>query len=59
MRGVPELTGGKNGSEIRWRFTDTDGRDWSGVGLVEPAPDEKGKFIVTLKVASNQSGGPK
>jgi putative intracellular protease/amidase len=59
MRGVPELTGGKNGSEIRWKFTDTDGRDWSGVGLVEPAPEDKGKFILTLTIASNQQGASK
>jgi putative intracellular protease/amidase len=59
MRGAPELTGGKNGSEIRWKFTDTDGRDWSGVGLVEPSSDDKGKFVVTLKIASNKSGASK
>jgi len=55
MRGAPTLSpAGANDSEIRWRFTDDQGRDWSGLGLVEPAPDEKAKFIVTLKLARVQ-----
>jgi len=26
-------------------------RNWNGFGTAEPAPDDKGKFIVTLKLA--------
>ena len=40
-----------NGSEIRWKFTDDQGRGWSGLGVVEPAAEDKGKFVVTLKLA--------
>ena len=55
MRGAPTLSpAGANDSEIRWKFTDDQGHDWSGLGLVEPAPDEKAKFIVTLKLARVQ-----
>ena len=50
IRGAPRLSSG-NGSEIRWRFTDDQGRDWRGVGVVEPAPDDKSKFVLTLKLA--------
>jgi len=42
--------GGKD-SELRWKFTDDQGRKWNGLGTVEPAPDDKEKFIVTLKLA--------
>jgi len=52
MRGAPVLsTASANDSKIRWKFTDDQGRDWSGLGLVEPAPDDKSKFIATLKIA--------
>jgi len=54
MRGAPSLSPG-NGSEIRWKFTDDQGRAWSGVGVVEPAPDEKGKFVLTLKLARDKA----
>jgi hypothetical protein len=43
-----------NDIEIRWKFTDDQGRGWSGLGVVEPAPDDKGKFIVTLKLARDR-----
>ena len=49
MRGAPRLDQGTP-NEIRWKFTDDQGRAWSGLGIVEPAPDEKGKFILTLKL---------
>ena len=52
MRGAPVLSAASaNGSKIRWKFTDDQGRGWSGVGGVEPAPDDKIKFIATLKIA--------
>jgi putative intracellular protease/amidase len=38
-------------SQIRWSFTDGQGRRWSGAGIVERAPDDKGSFILTLRVA--------
>jgi len=50
MRGEPKLDQG-TANVIRWKFTDDQGRGWSGLGVIEPAPDEKGKFIVTLKLA--------
>jgi putative intracellular protease/amidase len=43
-----------NQSEIRWKFTDDQGRGWSGLGVVEAAPDDKGKFAVTLKLARSR-----
>jgi hypothetical protein len=52
MRGVPVLNAAKqNDSKIGWKFTDDQGRDWSGIGVVESAPDDKNKFIATLKIA--------
>ena len=44
------VEGGRN-SELRWKFTDDQGRNWNGFGTVAPAPDDKEKFIVTLKLA--------
>ena len=54
LRGAPKVSPG-NGPDIRWTFTDDQGRDWSGVGLVEPAPNEKDKFVVTLKLARDKA----
>lgn len=42
-------------SGIKWKFTDDHGRGWAGLGTVEPAPDDKGKFIVTLKIARQKA----
>ena len=39
-----------NESAISWKFTDDQGRNWNGSGSVEAAPDDRGKFIVTLKL---------
>ena len=39
---------GKN--EIGWKFTDEQGRDWSGDATVEPS-DKAGKFVLTVKLA--------
>jgi hypothetical protein len=38
-------------SEIRWKFTDDHGWGWQGAGIVEPSPEDKGKFLLTLKLA--------
>jgi Transcriptional regulator containing an amidase domain and an AraC-type DNA-binding HTH domain len=43
-------TGAGDKSEINWKFTDEDGRDWKGSALVKPAPDQAGKFSITLKL---------
>ena len=52
LRGAPTFEQARSSdSKIRWRFTDDQGRGWSGIGLVEPAPDDKSKFIATLKIA--------
>jgi putative intracellular protease/amidase len=42
---------GHDRSEIEWQFKDDEGRGWRGTAMVEPAPDAKGKFVVTLKLA--------
>jgi len=42
---------GTNKGEFGWAFTDDKGRGWTGQGTVEPAPDDREKFVVTLKVA--------
>jgi putative intracellular protease/amidase len=36
--------------EIRWKFTDDEGRGWQGVGTAEPSTEDRDKFIVTLKL---------
>jgi putative intracellular protease/amidase len=41
-------------SEIGWKFKDEQGRNWNGTGIVEPAADQPGKFVVTLKLARQQ-----
>lgn len=58
LRGAPKVSPG-DGPDIRWKFKDDQGRDWSGVGLVEPAPNEKDKFIVTLKLAHDNAKSAK
>ena len=51
LRGTPTLSPKRsNESAISWTFTDDQGRNWKGLGDVEAASDDRGKFIVTLKV---------
>jgi putative intracellular protease/amidase len=51
MRSTPTLSPkGSNDSAISWKFTDDQGRNWDGSGSVESASDDRGKFIVTLKL---------
>jgi putative intracellular protease/amidase len=38
-------------SEMTWKFTDEQGHNWSGQGIVEAADGHPGKFLVTLKLA--------
>jgi len=38
-------------AEINWKFKDDEQRNWHGVAIVEPGLDDKGKFVVTLKLA--------
>ena len=42
-------------NEVRWKFTDERGRGWSGVGVAEPSAEDKSKFVVTLKLARDNS----
>jgi putative intracellular protease/amidase len=37
-------------AEIEWRFTDDEGRRWRGVAVAEPSREEKGKYIVTMRL---------
>jgi putative intracellular protease/amidase len=38
-------------AEIHWRFSDDQGRSWSGNCVIEPSLDDKDKFVVTMKLA--------
>jgi len=38
-------------SAINWKFTDDEGHAWSGEERIDPAPDQQGQFVVTLKLA--------
>jgi putative intracellular protease/amidase/DNA-directed RNA polymerase subunit RPC12/RpoP len=38
-------------SQIKWTFTDDQGRGWRGLAVAEPSPASKGKFILSLKLA--------
>jgi len=52
MRGTPRFTGGKTGLRSGGNLQTLMG----GIGMERPCralPDEKGKFVLTLKVASN------
>ena len=42
---------GTNKSAISWKFTDDEGHGWNGEERIDPAPDQQGQFIVTLKLA--------
>lgn len=42
-------------SELRWKFADDQGHSWIGSGVVESAPDDKQKFVLTLKLARDAS----
>ena len=42
-------------NEVRWKFTDERGRNWNGVGVAEPSAEDKSKFVVTLKLARDDS----
>jgi putative intracellular protease/amidase/DNA-directed RNA polymerase subunit RPC12/RpoP len=48
---VPRASRSDSRSEIEWKFKDDEGRGWRGVGVAEPSTDEKGKFVVTLRLA--------
>jgi hypothetical protein len=41
--------------QINWRFTDAQGFGWQGVGLVEPSTEQRGKFILTLKLTRSRT----
>lgn len=39
------------GAQSRWRFADEDGRQWNAVASVEPLPNERGAYKLTIKLA--------
>jgi putative intracellular protease/amidase len=43
-------------NELRWTFTDERGGNWSGSAVVQAAPDEKGQFIVTVRLLRDKPG---
>ena len=52
IKGSPTLSPKSgDGSNINWTFTDDQGRNWSGVGTVQPAPNDAGKSVANLKLA--------
>ena len=53
-----KTTGDAGKSQIEWKFTDEQGSNWAGSGVVEPAGAQAGKFVVTLKLAREQSNKP-
>ena len=56
---VPHIRGpvktSTSDSGIQWNFRDDKDLGWSGLGTVEAAPDDKGKFIVTLRIAREKA----
>jgi putative intracellular protease/amidase len=46
---------GPNKSALDWNFTDDEGRAWKGEGKIDPAPDQPGQFVVSLKLARRPS----
>jgi CubicO group peptidase (beta-lactamase class C family)/putative intracellular protease/amidase len=49
LPGRAEATDGR--AELRWTFRDEQGRRWRGVGVAEASTEEKGRFVVTLRLA--------
>jgi putative intracellular protease/amidase len=45
----------RNASESLWSFTDEKGAAWNGVVRVEPAAGERNRFLLSVKVARNNS----
>jgi hypothetical protein len=37
-------------NDLRWTLIDEKGGNWSGSAAVQPAPEEKGQFLVTVKL---------
>ena len=48
---VGERTGTPESAEIRWTLTDEKRRNWNGSAVAQPAPGEKGRFIVVVKLS--------
>ena len=55
LRSGPTFVETDKSSQIRWKFIDDQGQAWNGLGVIEPAPEGKDKFIVTLSLASAAS----
>jgi putative intracellular protease/amidase len=45
-----------NQSSLSWKFTDDEGHVWAGEETVQPAPDQKDQFVVTLKLSRQLVG---
>jgi len=41
---------GANKSALNWKFTDDEGHAWNGKEQIDPASDQEGQFVVTLKL---------
>jgi len=41
-------------SEIEWKFTDDQGREWQGSAAAEASTEDKGKFNMTLRLARSR-----
>lgn len=39
-----------NKSATNWTFTDDEGRGWNGEERIDPAPDQSGQFLLTVKL---------
>ena len=51
IRSGPTFVGGATDSELRWKFTDDQNNNWTGLATAEPAPDNKDKFNLTVELA--------
>ena len=45
----------RSASESLWSFTDEKGTAWNGIVRVEPAAGERNRFMLSVKVARNNS----
>jgi len=51
LRSGPTFVPAEKPTEIRYKFTDDQSRAWSGLAVVEAAPDANEKFIISFKLA--------
>lgn len=46
----PEAETSKEATKSQWKFTDEKGKAWNGAASVQPAPGEKNKLTLTVKI---------